>query len=358
MKILKSGIVARVTDSFFSYHAWPSVCRDEKGNIYVVCSGLRMGHMCPFGKIVMYKSRDGGETFGLPTVISDHYLDDRDPGLLYLGEGKMLVTRASHSAETYIKEFADWIYSDSGEAGKGMLKQFEKIPEEYAKGGCFYRFVYDYGEKAGDEKPIPIHCPHGPAMLRDGSILYLGKAVFAYGTEIEDRFFAYKSNDKGETFNRIGELKIPEGYELSQFHEAHCAQLPDGRIMGLLRTHLTEDDNYFTITKTFSEDGGKTWSTPELTGICGSPPHLCVLTGGKAALTYGRRIPPYGIYGRQVSGTGEISEDEFKLAECFDDDIGYPATVQLADGTLFTVYYARCKGDDTASLQYVKWNLE
>lgn len=358
MEIIKKGIVSRITDSFFAYHAWPSVCRDENNRIYLVCSGLRMGHMCPFGKIIMFKSSDAGESFGLPRVIYDHYLDDRDPGILYLGGGKMLVTGVSNSASVYINEFADWIYSDSGEAGKGMLRQFEKIPQERSKARSYYRLLYDYGEKAGEEKKSAVHCPHGPALLSDGTILYLGKAVYAEDPEIRDRFFAYSSKDGGESFEKTGELSIPEGYDLSQFHEAYCAQLGDGRLMGLLRTHLTEDDNYFTIYKAFSSDGGKTWSTPEATGICGSPPHLCVMNSGKAVLTYGRRVPPYGIYGRDVSETGEISENEYMLAECFDDDIGYPATVQLADGTLFTVYYARCRGDSAASLQYVKWLAE
>lgn len=358
MKIIKHGIVSRITDSFFSYQAWPSACIDENGVVYVVCSGFRMGHMCPFGKIVLYKSKDGGESFGLPSVITDNFLDDRDPGILYLGEGKMIVTRCSHPAERYENDFADWIYSDSGNAGAGLLKHFPHIPESKRNGGCFYRFLYDYGEKANEEMKIPVHSPHGPILLTDGSILYLGKAIFSDDEEMKEKIFAYKSTDGGKTFHKQSELKIPAEYNLDQFHEAYCAQLPDGNLIALLRTHLMENDHYFTITKSLSADGGKTWSTPEETGICGSPPHLLILKDGRGVVTYGRRIPPYGIYGRTVSEKGEISEDEFMLTECGDSDIGYPATVEMPDGTLFTVYYARYNEDKNASILSVKWTLD
>ena len=111
--------------------------------------------------------------------------------------------------------------------------------------------------------------------------------------------------------------------------------------------------------KTYSDDGGKTWSEWEKTGICGSPPHLCRMPDGRCILTYGRRVSPYGIYGREVSPEGKISDNEFQLAACseIDSDLGYPATVVLPDGTLYTAYYARFETDSYASLFYVKWEI-
>ncbi len=38
-QILASGFVNRTQNSFFSYQAWPSVCRDEAGTLYAgACS--------------------------------------------------------------------------------------------------------------------------------------------------------------------------------------------------------------------------------------------------------------------------------------------------------------------------------
>ena len=352
MKIIKQGVVFRADKSFFAYQAWPSACVDENGTVYAVCSGFRAGHLCPFGKIVLFKSRGGGEKWSLPTVVCDTFLDDRDPGILYLGSGKMLVTRAAHPASEYETEYLDWIHSDSGDAGTGLVKEYAALPESEREGGCFYRFLYDYGETAGDEKRIPVHTPHGPILLKDGTVFYLGKELYA-----ADVFSVYTSADGGETFVKTGGCPIPGGYGINQFHEVHCAELPDGKIMALFRTHLEENDDTFTMFKTFSADRGKTWSEWEPTGICGSPPHLCV-ADGRIVLTYGRRVPQYGIYGREVFADGSISQDEICLFEGVDDDLGYPATVMLPDKTLLTVYYARYDGDKKTSILYTKWTLD
>ena len=357
MEIIKKSIVSRINDSFFSYQSWPSACVDENGVIYIVCSGFRMGHVCPFGKTVLYKSRDGGESFSLPVVVNDHFLDDRDPGILYLGKGEFIVTRCSHPAVSYETALFDWLYSDSGEAGAGLVRCYGRIPGPLRECGCFYRILRDYVEKADPEKRIPVHSPHGPVLLSDGTVFYLGKEVFSGVPEEKEKFSVYISGDRGESFEKAGECPIPAYLSPTQLHEVHCAELCDGRIMALFRTHLTEDDSFFTIMKTVSSDRGKTWSEWEKTDICGSPPHLCRLSGGEIALTYGRRRPPYGICGRMVSADGVISDEEFRLADCDDDDIGYPSTVELKDGTLFTVYYARYGGDDNASLLGVKWKI-
>lgn len=354
--ITERGIVSRRNNSFFSYQSWPSACVDENGVIYVVCSGFRMGHMCPFGKITMYKSRDGGKTFTLPSVINDRFLDDRDPGILYIGEGKMIVTYCSNHAAIYENEFAEWIRSDSGEAGSGLVKHYKLLSEDERTGGSFYRILTGYGEYSGDEKRIPVHSTHGPVLLSDGRIFYLGKEVFEKDENRKNRFYSFISDDCGNTFKEIGECKIPGEYSNDTFHEVHCVQLDSGRILAFFRSHLTEDDNYFTLMKTYTDDFGKTWSKWEETGICGSPPHLLKIDGG-AILSYGRRAEPYGIYAVKLDNNGDTAGNEIRLADCFDDDIGYPATVSLKDGSLFTVYYARCKGDDFASLHYVKWKI-
>ena len=351
MKIIKQGVVSRMNGSFFPYQAWPSACVDENGIVYAVCSGFRAGHLCPFGKTVLFKSRDGGESWSLPVIVNDHFLDDRDPGILYLGNGKMLVTRASHPACNYENDYIDWIHSDSGDKGVALVREYKALPESEREGGCFYRFLYDYGEKAGDEKRIPVHTPHGPVLLDDGTLFYLGKELFG-----ADVFSVYTSKDGGETFAKAGDCPIPEGYNHGQFHEPHCVRMHDGRIMALFRTHLEENDDYFTMFKTFSCDLGRTWSRWEPTNICGSPPHL-LNAGGRIVLTYGRRVPEYGIYAREVFPDGSISEDEVKLFDGVDDDLGYPASVMLPDRTILTVYYAKYGGDEKTSILYTKWSL-
>ena len=38
------------------YHGWPTLTRTEKGELIVVWSGRREGHVCPFGTVEMMQS--------------------------------------------------------------------------------------------------------------------------------------------------------------------------------------------------------------------------------------------------------------------------------------------------------------
>ena len=127
------GIVNRVQGSIFGYQGWGTVARDEEGTLYAVASGFRVSHICPFGKTVMYISRNSGKTWSPPIVINDTYMDDRDAGILYMGNGRMLVTWFTHSAYEYNHRWKDAIIRDAGpeacDAVMGMLRGYEHLPE-------------------------------------------------------------------------------------------------------------------------------------------------------------------------------------------------------------------------------------
>ena len=72
---MKFGIVNRSKSSLFPYQAWPTVCKDENGVLYATCSGHRLGHLCPFGKNLMFISRDEGESWSSPIIINDTELE-------------------------------------------------------------------------------------------------------------------------------------------------------------------------------------------------------------------------------------------------------------------------------------------
>jgi hypothetical protein len=64
------------------------------------------------------------------------------------------------------------------------------------------------------------------------------------------------------------------------------------------------------------------------------------LKDGRLALTYGFRSPPYEIRARLSSDNGQTWGEEIALrtnAGC--EDLGYPRTVQRADGKIVTLYY-------------------
>ena len=72
----------------------------------------------------------------------------------------------------------------------------------------------------------------------------------------------------------------------------------------------------------------------------GNPPSMVRLRDGRLALTYGVRAEPYGIRAKLSADGGRTWGPELVLrADAADWDLGYPRTVQRADGKLVTVYY-------------------
>ena len=86
VEIGKTGVTVDL-----SYHGWPTVVKDENGVLYAAAS-LRREHVDPFGVSAFFESKDGGVTWSKPRIIHDFPVDDRDVGLVYIGEGKMAAT--------------------------------------------------------------------------------------------------------------------------------------------------------------------------------------------------------------------------------------------------------------------------
>lgn len=356
MKIINKSVITGQLQNFFGYSGWPTVAADENGVLYAVCSGHRMGHVCPFGKTYLYKSRDKGQTWSAPVVVDDSYFDDRDAGILYLGNGKMIVTNFKHPVEVYQKHYRRAVDEAAGIFGLAMLEMADTLGEEDKKGGSFYRISNDYGESWGEKVRIPVSTPHGPVLMNNGDILYVGKEMYAYGAEEPDTINAYLSKADTVDFKKIGSCPCPAGYEWGKFHEPHAVQFDNGRVLAVYRSQIDSNSNNFTMHITFSDDNGVTWSEPEATGICGSPPHLLKLRDGRVLLSYARRMEPFGIYARFIEADGTLGE-ELLIDSATDGDIGYPATVELPDGTLVTVAYKREISERYTSIVSVAWTL-
>lgn len=359
------GIVNRKTGSIFNYQGWPSVCIDENGTLYAVASGLRLHHVCPFGKTVMYISRNNGETWTKPIVINDTYLDDRDAGIVYLGGGRLLVTWFSHPASTYL-DLEHGLGSSSlwhsqpidKNVVLGMIDSLNYIPEDEADGGSFIIISEDYGVTWSDKIKVPVNTPHGPVQLRDGRLIYLGKEKNSDGIIPKDSISAFESRDGGYTWNFLSTLAFPNGTNADNFHEPHVIELPDGSLYGMIRAHGNNVAHGFTMYSTVSKDGGYSWSEMTSTDVSGSPPHLMLHSSGALICSYGRREKPYGEHALVSYDYGKTWAEDYILDDnTSNDDLGYPASVELADGSIMTVYYQKLKGDENCSLLYTKWRL-
>ncbi len=358
------GIVHRSNGAIFSYEGWSTLTKDENGTLYAVCSGFRVAHICPFGKTVMYISRDEGKTWSPPIVIGDTALDDRDAGIVYLGSGRLLVTWFCHSTEAYLHKWRESIVNRptpmERAAVEGMLKGYESLLDETAQGGSYVRISEDYGMTWSAPIRVPVSAPHGPTRCADGSLLYLGKEMYHPTQKIqaEGNICAYRSLDGGYTWSQLSTLSIPEGMSNANFHEPHVIELPNGDLFGAIRVEGEHLSPRQTIYTTRSHDGGKTWSPMQETGLVGLPPHLMLHSSGALICAFGKRIAPYSQRAAVSYDMGKTWQDEYIL----DDrqthpDFGYPSSVELSDGRILTIYYQRAEGDHKPSILQTIWTL-
>ncbi|MBE7010936.1 MAG: exo-alpha-sialidase [Ruminococcaceae bacterium] len=362
------GIVHRATETNFRYQAWGTVARDENGTLYTVASGFRAGHVCPFGKTVLYISKNEGKTWTPPIVINDTYMDDRDAGILYMGNGRMLVSWFTHSAHAYNTLWRDDIQLHAGpevrDAALGMINGYDYLPDSEKVAGSYIRVSEDYGVTWSETICLPISAPHGPTMCRDGSLIYLGVQYYEEDwihtkNGVIDNASLYRSTDGGYTWKLESKIKAPAWFtEKHSLCEPHVLEMPNGNLLGAFRI---EGVSPFTIALSISEDGGKTWGEMYPTGISGSPPHLMMHSSGALVCSFARREFPCGERAMVSYDFGKTWEDEYVLHNPKDErlwDLGYPSTVELDDGSLMTVYYQRYEDDTKCSMLYTKWNLE
>lgn len=355
---MEFGIISRMTQGLFRYQGWPTVAKDDAGTLYAAASGHRLGHVCPFGKNLLYVSHDQGATWSAPKIINDTFLDDRDAGLCAWGDGNLLLTWFNLPASYYDNEA-------HGEAlclplSRAAREHWKNIPPEQRIPGSFCRVSHDGGNTWSEARRCPVTSPHGPVRTKDGKLFYLGKEFFSEDPSLlEDHIYAFQSSDEGLTWEKLCEVPLPEGWPASVIHEPHAVCLPDGSILGGLR--ITSDklpgdrDGIFT---TFSYDGGKTFSAPQLLDVSGTPPHFLLHSTGAVVLVYGRRAKPCGQRARVSYDGGKSWSAELVISPDSPSwDHGYPSSVELADGSILTAYYQRYDHDDYNSVLYTHWEL-
>ena len=348
----KPKIIMSNPDSRHGYFAWPTAVLLQDGKIAVGASGFRIEHICPFGKAVISYSYDNGKTYTLPAPVIDTPLDDRDAGICPFGEKGVIFTSFNNSADMQRQHNKDNAFVQS------YIDTMTKADEEEYLGSNF-RISRDYGITFGRIFRSPVTSPHGPVQLMDGTVLWAG-------TRFDDVFGGIEvrrlDTESGET-ELIG--KITASDKNVVLNEPHLIELPDGRLICQIRGENAElfnggDEKLFTVFQSVSDDGGKTWTEPEMlldkTG--GAPPHLIRLSSGVLLSTYGRRKQPYGIMAMISLDGGESWEKDIRIYKnTASDDIGYPSTVELSDGTLLTVFYATEAEDKPCVIMQQKWKI-
>jgi len=318
------------------YIGWPCIAQASNGDLLAVFSGDRDGHVSDDGKEQMIRSRDQGKTWGDPVTVFDFPVDDRDAGIVRTRTGAILVT---------------W---------------FTGPPYHTDLQGHYLVRSTDDGHTWSDPIRTDVTTPHGPIQVSDGRLVYIGQRPHCSHTQpanfngppAESPMFVsvIESSDDGLSWNHLTDFPVPADASMLSFDEAHMVETATGDLLAQFRDCNAPNQ----LWQSRSRDGGRGWSTPQRTPIVGYPPHLSKLSNDWLLTTYAKRHSPYGEYAcisRDDGKTWDV-EHEVYLSAGPNGDLGYPATVQIEDGSLWTVYYQVDKPGEPPCLMGTHWSLK
>lgn len=341
------------------YYGWPTVGIDANEQLFAVTSGGRDDHVCPFGRVDFIRSHDAGETWTWPQTALDGPIDDRDAGIVITPKGTIIVTTFTSLAYQDLLNAAI-ANKDAGNPNfsetklQNWLAAHTRVSAEERQNalGTWAVRSTDNGVNWSQRIDTIVNSPHGPIVLADGRLLYVGKSLWA---NIE-RCGVAESTDDGLTWQWVAELPVRDGDSPENYHEWHAVQTPSGKIVAQIRNHNPANNNE--TLQCESNDGGKTWTKPHTIGVWGHPSHLMRLQDGRILMTYGHRRAPLGNQARISADEGKTwSEPVIISGDGVSGDLGYPSTVQLKDGTLITVWYEKMQDYPKCVLRMAKWKL-
>lgn len=379
------------SELLLAYHGWPTAVQDESGVIYVAASANRLDHVDPFGETCLYVCRDLKTGRWEKRVVNHSvengaFVDHRDTGLLYLGNGRMVLTHFTHNSDIYTNGKEELWVGWKRKVNEADPRNADAIVQVWKNrpwfNGSYVQYSNDYGKTWSVPQKVAVSSPHGPALLRDGTLYYAGR----YGSQIcaQRATVSYDSegNITGIRWSGMEPILDAQAYctpnEEIVLCEPHAVQLTSGRLLVAIRVQNVLNGKQqhsdlcytgFCVWVCNSDDNGKTWKILDHTRLAGSPPHLLELKPNVVLMTCAKRgngAPDHprvcGEFGYLSDDGGETWREPFPISIGPNGDCGYPATVLRAQEQgqeryhLTTVYYQNDK--TTTNLLYTDWDLE
>jgi sialidase-1 len=351
------------------FEAHTCVAQLKNGDVVVTFCETREKEHEDYDSVYLVRSTDNGKTFDPSTRVPvweqpEHFGSDI-PLITQLSDGNILMCHLVNSFH----------------GRKGILEDMGSQSEELmrAKGteGTWLSrstdngYTWEPGYKANAE-PMRWTMPADSILeLPNGTLLMAVLGQLHTRRERKDqepiRSVLLRSDNGGLDWEHWSTIAFDPA-EIISFDEPALGRNKDGVLVCMMRTEHLPRGRHQHMWVAYSKDDGESWSRPEATNIWGYPADLVLLADGRMLATYSYRRAPYGV-------RGVISEDglswdvanEFVIHEggCAPESatvdwyhMGYPHTVQLDDGTMFTVDHQFT--EEAPYMQYVggvSWEL-
>jgi hypothetical protein len=301
----------------------------------------------------MLESPNDGKDWGSPVVRYNPVGQDvRDPGVIWWSEKKdVLTTWFTADGRTRSHEYIFIPKKDRAMYWRGMIYQQPVQGQYYLREGFLIKTI----------RKSWLCTPHGPIEKWDGGLIYMGRCSEGVGVaEYRHRPWVGEEEPPDE-WEKLAIVPLPEGAKSETVHEPHIIQTGEETFLGVIRFQKENNprgyDDEFSMYQTVSKDGGKKWSTPKKL-FDGSPPHLMRHSRGTIVLSYGQRKEPYGIRVALSDDNGKSWQNDLTLWDKgVDTDLGYPASVELKDGSILTIFYGKLEEGDKCGILGIRWKM-
>lgn len=330
---------------------WVSFRRAGGFSLKAVQEG-KYDHVDKGARIGLLHSDDNGMTWSDVHILPmfDPERGEQDPSIQVLSDNALMLN------------FFQWFVVPEEEKDRLKYPARQQIDKSWADVEGPYIIRSDDDGQTWEKEPVAVDSSPLPRGGTSDAVVELSDGALMmgiYGADYSNnvcRAYSVISTDGGDTWGQPQPIAVDPQGKIS-FEEPAICRTAAGNLIAMIRAG--EPGKYQYLYQAFSSDEGRSWQDLSKTPMWGHPAHVLLLSDGRLLCSYGYRREPYGIRACVSSDHGKTwdIEHEYILRDDGSSrDLGYPCSVQLEDGSIFTVYYIH-QDDGIRHIAGTRWEL-